>query len=72
MGSKGSYFYNGEMEIITPSVVVEKEKILDTCGSGDCFMGSFSHFLAENVSIKESIQYSTYICSLKIQKRVKF
>jgi ribokinase len=46
---------------------VPKEKIADTTGAGDSFIGSLAYFMACKRKITDALQLANYIASISIQ-----
>lgn len=66
LGKKGA-FYASEKE--TFFVEGQSVKTVDSTGAGDCFIGSFSHFLSKERTPKECISLANKIAAISVQKK---
>eukprot|EP01080_Neovahlkampfia_damariscottae_P002554 gene2554-3516_t len=68
LGSNGClYLDSSGKSFHIPSCKVDK--VVDTTGAGDCFLGTLTYFLSCKVAMKTGIEYANYIASLAIQKK---
>jgi len=66
LGEKGSvWLRNGHEAVYVPAEKVEK--VTDTTGAGDCYIGSLAFYLAKGRSIEEAMKRATQICAIKVQ-----
>ncbi len=65
MSSKGSYYYDGAIEIIFPAYKVDP---VDTVAAGDAFNGGFAAAFSERKSIKEILQWANACGALSTTK----
>ena len=65
MSSKGSYYYDGSIEILFPAYKVDA---IDTVAAGDAFNGSFAAALSEGKQIEEILQWANACGALSTTK----
>jgi len=65
MSSKGSYYYDGSIEILFPAYKVDA---IDTVAAGDAFNGSFAAALSEGKLIEEILQWANACGALSTTK----
>ena len=65
MSSKGSYYYDGSIEILFPAYKVDA---IDTVAAGDAFNGSFAAALSEGKPIEEILQWANACGALSTTK----
>jgi len=65
MGEKGSYLYNGMTGKEFPAF---KVNAIDTTAAGDVFCGSLIAFIADNMTVEESIRMASAASALSVQK----
>lgn len=72
LGGDGAIFQEeGEKEQESPVYHVripKVDKVLDTTGAGDCFLGALAHLLAQGGNVKESIGSACLIAGLSVQR----
>ena len=66
LGERGLVFYkNNKLEYIE----AEKVQVVDTVGSGDCFIGALSYSLLKNKSLKESCEFANKSAAISVTKK---
>ena len=65
MGSKGSYYYNGSVEIKNPAFKVDA---VDTVAAGDAFNGGFAAAFSEGKSTEEILRWANACGALSTTK----
>lgn len=65
LGGEGSYFRNAQTEILQP--IIPAEKVLDTTGAGDTYMGGFLAGLLKGYDISRCMELGAACSSLTIQ-----
>lgn len=68
-GEKGVKFYRNGLLKEFPTKNIEKEKIVDTVGAGDCFVAAFIASIYDNKSEEEAIKFANHAATLSITKK---
>ena len=70
-GSKGASYYEkqGAKPVRIKGSPVRPDKVVDTAGAGDCFIGSMSHFIAAGDTIEAAAQKACKIAALSVQRK---
>lgn len=68
MGAEGALIVQDSGAIRVPGVHVKKENIKDTCGAGDCFVGTLSYMLAIGESLEEAVSAACKVAARSIQE----
>jgi len=69
LGEKGSIYINSTtVQNIPLDEVVPKEKVLDTTGAGDSFIGSFAVLLAEGKNIENALKGAHGVAGWSVQR----
>lgn len=66
LGSRGSYFTDGEKAFITPAFRVTA---VDTTGAGDAYNGALASSLARGETIEDAILFATAFSALSVTKK---
>lgn len=66
LGENGCLYITDEDSIYQP-LENKPEKVVDTTGAGDCFLGTFAHFYSKGLSIKECLMQANKYASLSVQ-----
>lgn len=64
LGERGSLLVTPEGSEFIPAVTV---KPVDTTGAGDAFVGSLAFFMAEGLSIRESVERANQVAAISVQ-----
>lgn len=67
LGDKGCVLIS-ENEIHFEPLESPPEKVIDTTGAGDCFLGTFAHYLSKGYDFKTSMKEANLCASLSVQK----
>jgi ribokinase len=67
LGDKGAYFQNSNDSYYVPALDL-KDKVIDTSGAGDAFIGSFAAALCEDKSIRKSIEFANKFAGMSTTK----
>lgn len=65
-GSKGVRFFDGNEDILIPSIEVTP---VDSTGAGDTFSGAFAVAISEGKSLSESIRFGNIAAGLSVTKK---
>ena len=65
LGKRGAYYYDGEREIIVPSIPV---KAVETTGAGDAFNGGFATAIAEGMDIEVALKFATATAAISVTR----
>jgi ribokinase len=65
MGSRGSYYFDGENELHIPVIPV---KAVDSTGAGDAFNGGLATAVAEGMSPMDAMRFATCVATLSVTK----
>eukprot|EP00026_Physarum_polycephalum_P013500 Phypoly_transcript_13911.p1 GENE.Phypoly_transcript_13911~~Phypoly_transcript_13911.p1 ORF type:complete len:321 (+),score=55.42 Phypoly_transcript_13911:26-964(+) len=69
LGEKGSVYVNSSTAKHVPlDEVVPKEKVLDTTGAGDSFIGSFAVLLAEGKTVENALRGAHGVAGWSVQR----
>ncbi|NLE23841.1 MAG: ribokinase [Clostridiaceae bacterium] len=66
LGSRGSYFTDGNKEVFIPAI---KCKVVDTVGAGDCFNGAFASAIASGKEVIDSLKFATAAASISVSRK---
>ena len=67
LGEKGVYFANDEQNFFLDAFKL-KEPVLDTTGAGDAFNGALTIGLANNLEIKDALNFANKIAGISTTK----
>ena len=68
LGKDGALLWEGEKPVVKVDCPrVEAEKVVDTTGAGDAFVGSLAFFLSGGLEMVESVRRSCCVASLTVQ-----
>ena len=68
LGKDGALLWEKEKAVVKVDCPrVEAEKVVDTTGAGDAFVGSLAFFLSSRVEMVESVRRSCCVASLTVQ-----
>ncbi len=65
LGKKGAFLHNDEFNMLIPA---PKANVIDTTAAGDVFNGALVVALAENMTIKEAVEFACKAASLSVTK----
>ena len=69
LGEKGAAFATREDPVVKRVGVPAVDKVVDTTGAGDAFMGAFMYFVHQcGADLEQSIEKSCQIASLSVQR----
>ena len=69
LGDKGCiYLSKSDDKVIHIPAATLKEKVIDTVGAGDCFVGSLVYFLVHDYDIETSMKYSNQIAGISVTR----
>ena len=66
LGTKGCIFWNNKGKKIFNSYMLDEDKVIDTTGSVDCFIGVFAAYLSKKFSEEEAIKYANLAASISV------
>lgn len=67
LGKQGASYFDGNTIVNIP-VFNKGVKVVDTTGAGDTFSGAFVRSLAEDMDIKEAVEFAQYASGISIEK----
>jgi len=65
IGERGAMIVTSDNVITKPCAKVE---VKDTVGAGDCFLGSFAYFYAEEANLSSAVEKACIVASLSVTK----
>ena len=70
-GAKGCLYMTrkggGEVAVVIPGTVLSRDKVIDTSGAGDCFLGSFAHYVASGLEVAEAAHRACAVAAISVQ-----
>src|SRR5690606_16418386 len=66
LGENGCVYVSEDESIYQP-LEIKPEKVVDTTGAGDCFLGTFAHFYSKGFPIKDCLREANRCASLSVQ-----
>ena len=70
LGKDGALLWEKEGPVVKVDCPrVEAEKVVDTTGAGDAFVGSLAYFLSRKLELRESVRRSCCVASLTVQSQ---
>ena len=64
--TNGCIFWNKEGKKQYSSCILDDDKVVDTTGNVDCFIGVFAAYLSKGFSVDESIKYANLAASISV------
>ena len=69
LGEKGAMLWDKEQPMVKVDCPrIEKEKVVDTTGAGDAFVGSLATFLSGGAPVMESVRTACRVATMTVQK----
>ena len=69
LGEKGAMLWEEEKPVVKVDCpIIAKEKVVDTTGAGDAFVGSLATFLSSGGGVRESVRRSCEVATITVQR----
>ena len=70
LGKEGAMLWEKDRDMVKVACpLVDKEKVVDTTGAGDAFVGSLAYFLSRGQEMRESVRRSCEVATLTVQRQ---
>ena len=70
LGKEGALLWEKERPVVKVACPrVEADKVVDTTGAGDAFVGSLAYFLSSGLEMEEAVRRSCCVASLTVQSQ---
>eukprot|EP00300_Choanocystis_sp_HF-7_P027866 c33136_g1_i1.p1 GENE.c33136_g1_i1~~c33136_g1_i1.p1 ORF type:complete len:427 (-),score=69.09 c33136_g1_i1:26-1306(-) len=67
LGAQGAWLSSGEIDCHVSAPAVDR--VVDTSGAGDSFVGALAHSLSQGKALEEAVKFAVRVASISVQKR---